>query len=232
MATDPTAAPNAGGNDAPIATAQVVTSEPEVIRTPTEPTTGAPAGGPAVETQAKDVTTHGVGTEGEIDLWTARYSMKNFIGRIVVRIVLTIAWIVLAAWVWGGEAPVDEGRQFLAIIAGLIVLAMWLWLGWQIVRARLGHFYRLTNRRLFVSSGVFNRRRDQVELLSIRDVYVRQPSLLSRMLSVGTVVVESSEAKYPVTYLTGIDQPKAAADLLWHHARAERDRRTVKVDRV
>jgi hypothetical protein len=56
--------------------------------------------------------------------------------------------------------------------------------------------------------------------------------LFSRLLNVGTVVIESSEERLPVHYLTGVNDPKSLMDLIWHHARKERDLRGVKVDEV
>lgn len=70
-----------------------------------------------------------------------------------------------------------------------------------------------------------------MELLRVQDVYTRQ-SLFQRWLSVGTVVIVSSEPHFPLLYLTGVDDPKYVMDLVWHHARAERDRRSVKVDQI
>jgi len=68
-------------------------------------------------------------------------------------------------------------------------------------------------------------------LLRINDVYTKQ-TLIGRWLSVGTVVVVSSEAQLPMVYLAGVDDPKSVMDLIWHYARSERDRRSVKVDQV
>ena len=112
------------------------------------------------------------------------------------------------------------------------MVLFWLVLGWQVLRARFGHFYELTNRRLFVDSGFFRRRRDQIELLRVQDVYVKQQGLFYRLLNVGTVVIESSEERLPVHYLTGVNDPNGLMDLIWHHARKERDLRSVKVDEV
>ena len=95
--------------------------------------------------------------------------------------------------------------------------------------ARFGHAYQLTNRRLFVSTGVFRRRRDQMGF-RVQDVYVRE-NLMGRMLRVGTVAVVSTEPHSRMLYLSGVNDPKRVMDLVWHHARAERDRRSVKVDR-
>jgi membrane protein YdbS with pleckstrin-like domain len=170
----------------------------------------------------------GVGTEGEVVAWEGRYSVKNFTGRFVGCVSLTLGWCVLAAYTWPGG---HLNLRWITIAAGVVLVALWLVLIWRILMARLGHFYRLTNRRLFVSTGVFNRRRDQMELLRVQDVYTKQ-SFLQRLLWVGTVVVVSSEPHLPVLYLTGVDDPKAVMDLVWHHARSERDRRSVKVDQL
>jgi len=168
------------------------------------------------------------GTEGEETVWEGRYSMKNFIGRITFRALLTIAWIALAVYTWSYE----HGEiQILTIMAGIVLVVLWGTLIYRIIYARFGHYYRLTTKRLFVSTGLYRRRRDQVELIKVSDVFTVQ-KLIERWLSVGTVVVKSSEPSYPTSYLTGVDDPKEVMNLVWHYARAERDHRSVMVDRV
>jgi hypothetical protein len=165
------------------------------------------------------------GIVGEEVLWEARYSMKNFLGRIALRSVLTVAWIALAVYTWGyGHDPVAP----LTIIAGLVILGAWLQLLYRVVQARFSHFYRLTTKRLFVSTGLMRRRRDQMELLHVKDVFTNQ-TLVQRWLSLGTVVVTSKEAGLETCYLPGVDDPKRVMDLIWHCARAERDGRSVQV---
>ena len=174
----------------------------------------------------------GFGVEGETVVWEGRYSLRNFLGRGIFFAVLAVAWIALAVWAWGAT-PADGtvSRGWIAILTGIALLIFGLTLLRRVILARYGHFYRLTNRRLFVSTGMFNRRRDQMELLRIKDVYTRQ-SFTQRMLSLGSVVVVSSEPHFPMLYLTGVDDPKAVMDLVWHHARAERDGRSQKVEPV
>ncbi len=46
------------------------------------------------------------------------------------------------------------------------------------------------------------------------------------------MVIESSEERLPVHYLAGVNDPNSLMDLIWHHARKERDLRSVKVDQV
>jgi len=172
----------------------------------------------------------GVGIEGEEVVWEAGYAMKNFLGRITARVLLTVLWIGLAIYAWGYHQS-SGGLVAIAIAAGIALVGLWLALGYRILQARFGHHYRLTTRRLFVSSGLMRRRRDMLELLRVKDVFTRQ-SLVERWLSLGTVVVVSSDHDLPTFYLTGVNDPKGVMDLVWHHARAERDRRSVKVESV
>jgi len=170
----------------------------------------------------------GPGIEGEQIVWEARYSLKNFIGRIVSRVLLTAGWIVMAAFTWG------YGYDNLAPVTIVVAVALgfyWLTLIVRILQARYAHYYRLTTRRLFVSTGLMRRRRDQMELLRIDDVFTRQ-TLLERWLSIGTVVVVSKESELPTFYITGVSDPKRVMDLVWHYARAERDHRSVRVQNV
>jgi membrane protein YdbS with pleckstrin-like domain len=175
--------------------------------------------------EQEDAANRDQGIEGEQVVWEARYSMRNFIGRITLRTLLTIAWIALAVYTWGYG---HESIATLTIIAGVAVLLAWLQLIYRIVQARFSHYYRLTNKRLFVSSGLMHRRRDQMELLHVKDVFTRQ-SLVQRWLSIGTVVVTSKEAGLETCYLPGVDDPKRVMDLIWHCARAERDGRSIQV---
>jgi len=173
--------------------------------------------------------TVGTGVDGELNVWEGRYSKRNFIGRVAARIFLTLAWVGLAVYTWSFGHSDIEKVTWLAL--GVVVL-LWAALVFRMLQAHYSHYYRLTNRRLFVSTGVINRRRDMMELLRVKDVFTRQQSLMERWLGLGTVVVVPSEKELPIFYLTGVDDPKEVMDLIWHHARAERDQRSVKVDRV
>ena len=173
----------------------------------------------------------GIGLEGEFPVWEGRYSLKNFVGRLIFRLIVTGAWFVLAYFTWG-RGEISKPLQMLAIIAAGLLVVYWLALGWQVFRARFSHFYRLTNKRLFVWSGIFRRRLDQLELVKVNDVRTSEPSLWHRWFGVGTVVVESSDESYPVTYLTGVNNPVEVMDTVWHTSRAEREGHTVRVDQV
>jgi len=173
--------------------------------------------------------TSGTGVEGEVVVWEASYSKRNFIGRALVRLVLTFGWIALAAYTWGMG---HEGMARFTWLVGAVVGVLWIALVLRMLQAHHSHHYKLTNRRLFVSTGIVHRRRDMMELLGIKDVFTRQQSLLDRWLGLGTVVIVPNEKDIPTFYLAGVDDPKELMDLIWHHARSERDHRSVKVDQV
>jgi len=215
-------------------TIQVSTAGPDgaVITTPTLPVggQGPQAEVPQGETQQEAL---GVGTEGEETVWTARYSFKNFVGRILLRILVTVGWLLLLSYLGNREHyPGQLDWSLFVWITGGAIALYWATLAWQITMGRLGHFYELTNRRLFIETGVFRRRRDQMELLKVQDVYVKQQGLVHRLMNLGTVVIESSEERLPIHYLAGVDEPNVVMDRIWKYARTERDMRSVKVDEV
>src|SRR6185312_12481837 len=95
--------------------------------------------------------TEGVGVEGEVVVWESTYSKRNFIGRGLVLLALSIAWVVLATYTWG------MGHERLAYptwFAGGVVVILWLALLVRMFQAQYSHYYQLTNRRLFLSTGI------------------------------------------------------------------------------
>jgi len=226
----------------PIHTTQVATTNLEAGPTPppsNTPDTLYPPEGPnpsgtnpeASQKMAQETPAdpdQGAGVEGEEVVWEGRYAMKNFLGRLTFRILLTIAWIGLAVYTWGYNG---ENIAPLTIIVGVVLLLLWLGIIYRITLARYGHYYRLTTRRLFVSTGLMRRRRDQMELLRIKDVFTRQ-TLIERWLGLGTVVIVSDDKELPTFFLAGVDDPKRVMDLVWHCARAERDHKSVRLDQI
>ncbi len=190
------------------------------------PAPAEPASGPLTQPALAQ---EGMGTDGEIQVWEAGYAMRAFAVETILWGVISLGWASPCHLHLGSEGT-STGRR-LTIISGIVLGIAWLLLLRRMASARLGHHYRLTDRRLFVSTGFLSRRRDQIELLRVQDVYTRQ-SLAQRWFSVGTVIVVSSEAHLPLVHLTGIADPKAIMDLIWHHARKERDKRSVKVDQL
>ncbi len=175
------------------------------------------------------------GIEGEETVWEGHYSGRNFIGRMLFGGLLVLGWILLAFDGWHAAAQQDGqsggGWSFWIIAAGIIVLAYWANLGYRYLRAYRGHHYRLSNRRLFITTGFFSRRVDQLELIRIKDVYIQQ-TMVGDWLGIGNVVVISSEQTLPKAYLLGIDEPRRIMDLVWNHMRLEQMQKTERVNPV
>ncbi len=167
------------------------------------------------------------GIEGEQTVCEGHYSPKNFLGRMLFGGLLVLVWLTLAFRTW--FTTNSGGWSFWMTVLSIVVLGYWLHLGYRYLRAYRGHHYRLTTRRLFVTTGFFHRRVDQVELLRIKDVYI-QVSMIGDWLGIGNVVVISSEHTLPKALLLGIEEPRRLMDLIWHHMRLEQDKNTTRIN--
>ena len=168
-----------------------------------------------------------VGTTEET-IWEGQTSGKTFLVRTVVGAAFTAAWVALAVATWGFGYP---DLIVLAYLFGAAILLFWIVTGLKVFRAIHSHHYRLASRRLFVRTGIIRRRLDQIELLRVKDVFVRQ-SLLGKWIGVGHVIVVSSEPTLPRATLYGISQPRKVMDLIWLQMRSEVDHKTARVNQV
>ena len=176
--------------------------------------------------QASTASSNGI--EDEKTLWEGVYSSKNFLARLVLGGLLAAAWVFVAIYAWGFG---HSNFIYVAYALGIGVSGFWIFFLGKYVRARRNHHYRLTTRRLFLTTGILERRVDQVELVRVKDLYVRQ-TWLGSWLNVGTVVLISSEATLPKALLIGIEEPRRVMDLIWYHVRQERNERTTEVNHV
>ncbi len=73
----------------------------------------------------------------------------------------------------------------------------------------------LTDERIIVESGFWNKLRDDVEVFRIRDV-VSSRSLFQRLLGIGDVVVKAAEGRGPeeVVVLKGIPDPVGVSETI------------------
>ena len=187
----------------------------------------APPTSAARESKAALKGTDDVGTTEET-LWEGQTSGKSFLVRSIVGALFVAAWVVLATATWGLGY---SNLTILTYISGAAILLFGLLTALKIFRTIHSHHYRLTMRRLFIRTGLIHRRIDQIELLRVKDVFVRQ-SLLGKWIGVGHVVILSSEHTLPRATLYGIDRPRHVMDLIWLRTRAELDQNTARVDQV
>jgi membrane protein YdbS with pleckstrin-like domain len=91
---------------------------------------------------------------------------------------------------------------------------------------RLSIHYRLTTHRLVIERGILSKTDDRILLVDVDDITVRQ-GLIDRMLNIGTVVLNTSDATSPVLTMRGIENARRVGDMIDEARRAERSRRGV-----
>ena len=120
-----------------------------------------------------------------------RPAFRAFLGRISVAVGLMIAGVVLAQFING---------VFLFFVALALMVLIDVWIKFA------SRKYRITNQRLFVTTGLIARKTEEIELFRIKDVKVDQ-SILERMLGYGTITVYSSDETAPQLVMVGIGRP-------------------------
>jgi uncharacterized membrane protein YdbT with pleckstrin-like domain len=151
-------------------------------------------------------------TVPETVLWQGHSSQLIHIWYYLVCIVLA-AGCVVAAVMTGG----------MAAIALVIPLGMW-GVRWWLTRTTL---YELTTQRLRKSSGILNRKVDELELFRVKDYTMEQPFLL-RIFGLGNLVLVTSDATTPTVGIRAIPEVQDVREKLRNAVQAERDRKRVR----
>jgi membrane protein YdbS with pleckstrin-like domain len=195
------ASPNAGGET-----------------TPRRPDATTPAGTsnatPGLQKPANDSPPVGP----ETPLWEGRGDWRYQVGAVAMFLIVTLGVVILVGflidrpdkrWFWG--------------LGGLVVLAFGVRTGWILVVHMLGTRYRLTSQRLFIDRGILSRTTDQIELIRVDDVRIRQ-RFLDRLFGVGSVDVLSTDVSDAKSAIVGITNPDAVAEHIRAHMRKLRQK--------
>jgi uncharacterized membrane protein YdbT with pleckstrin-like domain len=112
----------------------------------------------------------------EVTLWQGARSQITNLG------VYTLALVALVAAAVGGffMPPVW------ALMAAPVLWIAWIWISTK------AESFTLTTERLRIKKGVFNQTFDEVELYRVKDITLTR-SMLQRMLSLGSVVMQTSD---------------------------------------
>lgn len=155
----------------------------------------------------------------EETLWKGRYALRA--GAHLWLLAALWASLVLLASLqleMTGGTRANLTVMAVALVPAVVVLLQGL------VR-KLGLRYRLSNHRLFTVRGILARQHDELELIRVDDVSVRQ-NLLQRWWGVGTVTVLSTDASNPRLEMQGIERPLEVKELIRAQVRARRARTT------
>jgi uncharacterized membrane protein YdbT with pleckstrin-like domain len=156
----------------------------------------------------------------EEELWRGRFSGKALSH-------LWFLWfleLVAVGYVWFTRTEETQGKLWAQILVGVLVLVPLLYIVWLYVSRKLSVRYRLTTHRLFRVRGILSRNHDEIELVRVDDVAVRQ-NLLQRVFNVGLItVIAPTDASEPKLELVGIENPIELKEQIRTHVRKRRAR--------
>jgi uncharacterized membrane protein YdbT with pleckstrin-like domain len=87
--------------------------------------------------------------------------------------------------------------------------------------------YALTTERLRISTGVFTRTVEEIELYRVRDTSLVEP-LLYRLFGLATILITTSDYSAPHVRLVGVPDGEAVREALRRHVEASRQRQGVR----
>lgn len=160
----------------------------------------------------------------EHDIWQGRPAWRAFAGSWSV-------WLLVCTGVLAITFLYNHG-------GGPLVQAVWVFVGGSagglFARTALfvyGSRYRLTTERLFIHRGVLLRITDQIELIRVDDVRIRQ-NIIDRLLNTGTLDVFSSDETDHTIHLFKISDPATVAEDIRNYTRNVRQQHSVAVERI
>ena len=95
---------------------------------------------------------------------------------------------------------------------------------WVVTRSTV---YELTSQRLRKTSGILNKKLDELELYRVKDSTLEQPLLL-RMFGLGNITIMSSDVSLPMLVMSAVPGAYEAREKLRAAVEAERDRKRVR----
>jgi hypothetical protein len=81
--------------------------------------------------------------------------------------------------------------------------------------------YTITNQRIIVKTGLIGKKIEEIELMSVKDVNVKQ-SITNRLLGVGSITILSTDKTTPSITLDDIKDPNTVKDVIRNAVREEK----------
>jgi uncharacterized membrane protein YdbT with pleckstrin-like domain len=119
-----------------------------------------------------------------------------------------------------GCMPITMGFSAIGLIVPLL---MWI-VRWWMTKSTS---YELTTQRLKISSGILNRKLDELELFRVKDYAMDQPLAL-RLVGLGNLTLITSDATSPTVAIRAIANVEDVREKLRTAVQAERDRKRVR----
>jgi len=160
----------------------------------------------------------------EQDVWSGRPCWRAGYGLWLLWAAGALGVLYAAHRYSEAGSPVRTAAWVLAGAAGMALLV-------RDALTVLGTGYRLTTQRLFVQTGILSRVMDQIELVRVDDVRLRQ-GLIDRIVNTGDVEIISSDPTHENLWLDSIAEPMDVMEKLRANVRASRSRGTLFVENV
>lgn len=175
---------------------------------------GEPDGEPVPENEFSKEGTPADET-GEQDVWVGRRSAKRYFIHFLILGLLLAGSIVLIFVIpekMGGGVPVvgktAEGLSgYVRYIPLVLVLCVCAVIGTKTFMFTHKIKYRLTTDRFFVITGIISRAVDELELIRVNDVLMKQ-GVWERIIGVGTVTIISNDETTPEVRMQWISDPE------------------------
>ncbi len=156
--------------------------------------------------------------EPEQELWKGRFSGKAQ-GHWWALWFLEIAAVVYLWFVVPVDIRTGPWAKWVFLAAVVVPLVLILW---TLVVEKLSTRYRLTTHRLFKETGILSRELNEIELVRVDDVSVRQ-NIIQRVFNVGVItVIAPHDQTEPRLELVGIENPIEVKEMIRNHVRRRR----------
>jgi uncharacterized membrane protein YdbT with pleckstrin-like domain len=141
---------------------------------------------------------------------------------LICALAVGLLWGVSGVLVYrhAAAAPVALALAGAAIIP--FGLGLFKWLTVRSLR------YELTTERLLMSSGIFSRNSEALELYRVKDYELQEPFVL-RLFGLGNLVLLTHDESNPTVLLRAIPGSKALRDQIRQHVEECRDKKRVRV---
>lgn len=160
----------------------------------------------------------------EKQVWQGRPAWRAYYGVWLLWLLGSVV-VLYAAHKWELQSP--NWRKAIWILIGGSALALLVREGLVIFSRR----YRLTTQRLFLHRGILTQTTDQLELVRIEDVRLRQ-GVIDRLVNTGTIEIISSDQTDEKLILQSVSTPAEVAEHVRRNVRAARAKGTLFVENV
>lgn len=158
------------------------------------------------------------GLEPEQELWKGRFSGKAQ-GHWWVMWFITMPLLIFLWFKVPADLQKGPYAKWVFVAAAVVPVLLILW---KSTIEKLSTRYRLTTHRLFVETGILSRELNEIELVRVDDVAVRQ-NVIQRIFNVGVVtVIAPHDQTEPRLELVGIENPIEVKEMIRNSVRRRR----------